>query len=61
MHRIVLRHGGSVYLAKDSCLEAESLPAMYPGLARFREVKAKLDPEGRLSSSLSRRVGITPR
>ena len=55
---IVLRHGGSVYLAKDSCLRAESLPAMYPQLDRFREVKAKVDPGGRFSSSLARRVGI---
>jgi len=56
---IVLRHGGRVYLAKDSTLGAESFSAMYPQLARFREIKAKLDPEGRFASSQSRRLGLT--
>lgn len=55
---IVLRHGGSVYMAKDSCLAAESLPAMYPQLDRFRDIKAKVDPNGRFSSSLGRRLKI---
>lgn len=54
----VLRYGGSVYLAKDSCLGPESLPAMYPQLDEFRAIKARLDPQGRFSSSLARRVGI---
>jgi decaprenylphospho-beta-D-ribofuranose 2-oxidase len=55
---IVLRHGGSVYMAKDSCLHPESLPAMYPQLDRFRDIKAKIDPNARFSSSLGRRLGI---
>ncbi|MCA9509372.1 MAG: FAD-binding oxidoreductase [Myxococcales bacterium] len=55
---IVLRHGGCVYLAKDSCLHAESLRAMYPELGRFRDLKAKVDPENRFSSSLGRRLGL---
>jgi len=55
---VVLRHGGSVYLAKDSCLHPESLRAMYPRLGRFRDMKAKLDPNQRFASSLARRLGI---
>jgi decaprenylphospho-beta-D-ribofuranose 2-oxidase len=58
LDQIVLRAGGSVYLAKDSCLEAESFAAMYPGLDRFRDVKAKIDPEQRFSSSMARRLQI---
>jgi len=58
LDQIVLRHGGSVYLAKDSCLRPDALPAMYPELDRFRSLKAKIDPAGRISSSLARRVGI---
>ncbi len=58
LDKIVLRHGGSVYLAKDSCLRPDALPAMYPQLDQFRELKAKVDPQGRISSSLARRVGI---
>lgn len=55
---IVLRNGGSVYLAKDACLDAETFRAMYPGLERFRAVKAAIDPEQRFSSSLARRLEI---
>ncbi len=61
LHRldeIVLRHGGRVYLAKDACLEAELFRQMYPGLARFQEIKQKVDPDGRFASSLARRVGL---
>lgn len=58
LDRIVLRAGGSVYLAKDSCLDAESFAAMYPGLDKFRDIKAKVDPEQRFSSSMARRLQI---
>jgi decaprenylphospho-beta-D-ribofuranose 2-oxidase len=55
---IALKHGGRVYLAKDACLSAESFAAMYPGAAQFKAVKQRLDPSGRFSSSLARRVGL---
>jgi decaprenylphospho-beta-D-ribofuranose 2-oxidase len=55
---IVLRAGGRVYLAKDACMRPEVFAQMYPGLDRFREIKAKLDPEQRFSSSQARRLQI---
>jgi len=61
LHRLdegVARRGGRVYLAKDACLERERFVEMYPGAARFRDVKAKVDPEGRFVSSLARRLGL---
>jgi FAD/FMN-containing dehydrogenase len=58
LDEIVLRHGGRVYLAKDSCLAAESFQEMYPKLAQFREIRAKLDPNQRFSSSQARRLQI---
>jgi FAD/FMN-containing dehydrogenase len=58
LDRIVLDHGGRVYLAKDACLDAETFAAMYPRIEEFREVKAKVDPENRFTSSLARRVGL---
>jgi len=58
LDELVVREGGRVYLAKDSCLSAEHMAAMYPELGRFRAVKAKLDPEQRFSSSLARRLRI---
>ncbi|HEX5724537.1 MAG TPA: FAD-binding oxidoreductase [Longimicrobiaceae bacterium] len=60
LDRVVLEHGGRVYLAKDATLTPASFAAMYPQAERFRAVKAELDPEGVLTSSLARRVGLAP-
>ncbi len=58
LDRIVLDAGGRLYLAKDAALDPASFAAMYPNAARFREVRASVDPHGVLSSSLARRVGL---
>jgi FAD/FMN-containing dehydrogenase len=57
---LVLSHGGRLYLAKDALMSADSFAAMYPRLDQFRQVRARLDPGNRLSSSLARRLGILP-
>ena len=49
-----------MYLAKDACMTGGTFRAMYPQVGRFLEVKRKLDPENMLSSSQSRRLGLTP-
>jgi len=54
----VLAHGGRLYLAKDATTRPETIHAMYPRLDAFRAVKAQLDPKGRLSSSMARRLRI---
>ncbi|GAA0422046.1 oxidoreductase [Acrocarpospora corrugata] len=54
----VIDAGGRVYLAKDARLAPESLPVMYPGLARFREIRAQLDPAGVFQSDLARRLRL---
>lgn len=58
MDKVVLRHGGRRYLAKDACLLREDFEAMYPRLAEFKAIKARLDRGGRLSSALARRLGL---
>jgi len=58
LDRIVVRHGGRVYLAKDARVAPDLFAQMYPRLGRFREIKARLDPEQRFASSLARRVGL---
>jgi decaprenylphospho-beta-D-ribofuranose 2-oxidase len=60
LEAITLDHGGRIYLAKDSFLSPEGFARMYPAAPRFREVVAGIDPEGRLQSSLSRRIGLWP-
>lgn len=58
LDEILLKHGGRLYLAKDSLMSAETFAAMYPRLEEFRAVKKRVDPGGRFSSTQARRVGI---
>lgn len=58
LDRMVLDHGGRVYLAKDAVLRAEDFAAMYPKLESFRAIQRELDPQGLLSSSMARRLKI---
>lgn len=58
LERIVLDHGGRVYLAKDSALSAEGFAQMYPRLSEFRRVLAEVDPKGRFQSDMARRLRI---
>lgn len=58
MDGIVADAGGRVYLAKDALLEAETFERMYPHAGAFRAVRRSVDPDGVLTSSLARRVGL---
>jgi len=58
LDKILLEYGARLYLAKDIAATAETIAAMYPRLKEFQAIKKRLDPEGRLSSSLARRLGL---
>jgi len=53
---IVLKGDGRVNLCKDAHLSPESFRAMYPRFEEWLAIKAQVDPEWKLQSSLSRRL-----
>ncbi len=55
---LVVQHGGRVYLAKDACLNDDVFAAMYPSARQFKDVKQRIDPSERFTSSLARRIGL---
>ncbi|MBI4937184.1 MAG: FAD-binding oxidoreductase [Nitrosomonadales bacterium] len=58
LDKVVLKHGGRVYLAKDARLSAESFRAMYPRYNDWLKIKKAADPKNIFSSNLSRRLKI---
>jgi decaprenylphospho-beta-D-ribofuranose 2-oxidase len=58
LDRLVMEHGGRVYLAKDSHVARRAFEEMYPRVAEFRKIRAEIDPAGLLASDLSRRLGL---
>ncbi len=60
LDRILLKHDGRLYLAKDALTSAETIRAMYPRLDEFLDVRRQIDPDGLFSSDLSRRLGLDP-
>ena len=58
LDKLVVEHGGRVYLAKDSRVSAAILEGMYPRLPEFRKLRTVLDPAGILASDLSKRLNL---
>ena len=59
LDRIVLAHGGRLYLAKDARMSEEVFKASYPNWERFMSIKNKVDPDNRFASLQSNRLGLT--
>ena len=60
LDRILLDHGGRLYLAKDAVTEPATWAAMYPKREAFLAIRRDVDPRGILRSNLSRRLRLDP-
>ncbi len=58
LERITADQGGRTYFAKDSTLKAEEAHRMYPRLAQFQAVLNDIDPTGRMTSDLAKRLRL---
>ncbi|MFI5387230.1 MAG: FAD-dependent oxidoreductase, partial [Fimbriimonadales bacterium] len=60
MNELVHNAGGRFYFAKDSTLRPSDVKAFmgFEALAKYREIKAKLDPDGLFTSELARRLEL---
>jgi decaprenylphospho-beta-D-ribofuranose 2-oxidase len=58
LDELVIGAGGRVYFAKDARLDPAKVRAMYPRLGEFLAVKARVDPDNRVTSDLARRLGL---
>jgi decaprenylphospho-beta-D-ribofuranose 2-oxidase len=58
LDRLVVESGGRLYLAKDARQSRATFEAGYPDLPRFNDVRRAVDPDGRIRSQLSERLGL---
>jgi decaprenylphospho-beta-D-ribofuranose 2-oxidase len=58
LDKILLEHGGRIYLAKDARVNAETFRAMYPRFAEWQRIKAQIDRHNHFNSDLARRLNM---
>ncbi len=58
LDKVVLDHGGRLYLAKDARMSEDMFKKSYENAETFREVKYNFDPANRFRSLQSERLGI---
>lgn len=58
LEEITLSAGGRVYLAKDHILSENNFDKMYPNKQKFLDIVKEYNPNMRLSSDCSRRLGL---
>jgi decaprenylphospho-beta-D-ribofuranose 2-oxidase len=58
LDRIVLEHGGRVYLAKDARMSEATFKAGYPRWQEFEATRARWHAHGHFASRQSRRLGL---
>jgi len=59
LDRIVLQHGGRLYLAKDARMSEATFKASYPRWQEFEATRARWHAHGHFASLQSRRLGLS--
>ena len=59
LDKIVLRYGGRLYMSKDARMAPEILKAGYQHLPQFLSIVRKYNPDGKIRSVQSDRLGLT--
>jgi FAD/FMN-containing dehydrogenase len=57
---LLLNCGGKVNLTKDSCITANQFSRMFDNLSEWRQIVRGIDPDHRIRSGLSNRLGMKP-
>jgi decaprenylphospho-beta-D-ribofuranose 2-oxidase len=55
---VLSEHAGRIYLAKDARAPRNLIERGYPDIERFRELRRKIDPNRKIRSVLSERLGL---
>lgn len=58
LDQIIIENQGRVYLAKDARMSASTFKHMYPRLEEWMKVKQKVDPLGKATSDLAKRLHV---
>jgi decaprenylphospho-beta-D-ribofuranose 2-oxidase len=58
LDKVVMEHGGRVYLTKDARMDAQLFKSTYPHYDQFNQILHKYNPEHKFASLLSRRLSI---
>ncbi|WP_273627334.1 D-arabinono-1,4-lactone oxidase, partial [Pseudomonas aeruginosa] len=58
LDRMVLDHGGRLYLAKDARMSAATFKQSYPRWENFQEIRERYGALGKFTSLQARRLGL---
>ena len=58
LDKVVIEHGGRIYLAKDSMMNADTFSKMYPQAQAWQSACAKVNATGAFSSHQAKRLGL---
>jgi FAD/FMN-containing dehydrogenase len=58
LDRLVLHHGGRLYLTKDARMTEATFKTSYPRWSEFEQVRARWHAHGKFASAQSRRLGL---